>query len=149
MRIYVDTSVVGGVFDDEFAESTKQFFEKVDSTDFILVVSDLLRTELLRAPDRVREYLEQFKGGQIEEVSRSDEALDLADLYIVEKVVGATCLADCQHIATATVHKVDVLVSWNFKHIVNLKRIRGYNSVNLRIGYPMLEIRTPMEVLES
>ena len=79
----------------------------------------------------------------------TDPALDLADLYVAEKVVGATSLADCQHIAVATVHKVDVLVSWNFKHIVNLKRIRGYNSVNLRNGYPMLEIRTPLEVLET
>ena len=146
MRVYIDTSVVGGVFDDEFAESTKSFFEIVDSGDLVLVVSDLLRTELLRAPDRVRKYLDQFKGRQIEEVSRTNEALDLADLYIAEKVVGATSLADCQHIATATVHKVDVLVSWNFKHIVNLKRIRGYNSVNLKNGYPMLEIRTPAEV---
>jgi hypothetical protein len=66
-----------------------------------------------------------------------------------KKVVGATSLADCQHIAIATVHKVDVLVSWNFKHIVNLKRIRGYNAVNLKSGYPMLEIRTPQVVLES
>jgi len=149
MRIYIDTSVVGGVFDDEFAESSTEFFRKVDTGEFILIVSDLLLTELLRAPDRVRDYLGKFKDEQIEKVSRTDEALELADLYIAEKVVGATSLADCQHIATATVHKVDVLVSWNFKHIVNLKRIRGYNAVNLKSGYPMLEIRTPIEVLES
>jgi hypothetical protein len=55
--------------------------------------------------------------------------------------------ADAQHIAIATVARVDVLVSWNFRHIVNLQRIRGYNSVNLRMGYPMIEIRTPREVL--
>jgi len=108
MRIYIDTSVVGGVFDDEFAESTKDFFHKVDSGDFIVVVSELLRTELLRAPDRVRDYLDKFKDRQIERVSRTDEALELADLYIAQKVVGATSLADCQHIATVTVHKVDV-----------------------------------------
>jgi len=147
MRIYIDTSVIGGVYDDEFAESTNEFFRKVDSGEFTLVVSELLRTELLRAPERVRDYLVKFAPREIEEVKLSDEALDLADRYIAEKVVGATSIADCQHIAVATVYKVDVLVSWNFKHIVNLKRIRGYNSVNLRSGYPMLEIRTPIEVL--
>ena len=72
----------------------------------------------------------------------------LADRYIEEKVVGATSRADCQHIAIATLNRVDVLVSWNFKHIVNLKRIKGYNSVNLRNNYPMLEIRSPLEILE-
>ena len=148
MRIYIDTSVVGGVFDDEFAEATKSFFAKADSGDFILVVSELLNIELERAPEQVRNYLDRYEGRQIEEARTTGEALDLADLYISEKVVGATSMADCQHIAIATVHKVDVLVSWNFKHIVNLKRIRGYNSVNLRNGYPLLEIRTPLEVLE-
>ena len=148
MRIYVDTSVVGGYFDDEFAVATKQFFEKVESLDFTLVVSDILRAELLGAPDQVRNFLNKFTGRQIEEVSRDKKALELADLYIAEKVVGATSLADCQHIATATLNKVDVLVSWNFKHIVNLKRIRGYNSVNLKNGYAMLEIRTPKEILD-
>ncbi len=148
MRIYVDTSVVGGYFDEEFAVATKQFFEKVESLDFTLVVSDILRAELLGAPDQVRNFLNKFTGRQIEEVSRDKKALELADLYIAEKVVGATSLADCQHIATATLNKVDVLVSWNFKHIVNLKRIRGYNSVNLKNGYAMLEIRTPKEILD-
>lgn len=57
--------------------------------------------------------------------------------------------ADAQHIAIATVARVDVLVSWNFKHIVNLQRIYGYNSVNLRQGFPMIEIRTPREVLSN
>ncbi|HLA94094.1 MAG TPA: hypothetical protein VK612_00130 [Pyrinomonadaceae bacterium] len=148
MRIYIDTSVVGGVFDEEFRESSESFFAKVTAGEFVIVVSRLLRDELVLAPEQVRDYLDGFHGRMIEEVRASEEALDLADLYVAEKVVGATSLADCQHIATATVHRVDVLVSWNFKHIVNLKRIRGYNSVNLKHGYPMLEIRTPTEVLD-
>ncbi len=54
-----------------------------------------------------------------------------------------------QHIAVATLGRVDVVVSWNFKHIVNLNRIRLYNSVNLKLGYPMIEIRSPREVLDE
>lgn len=64
-------------------------------------------------------------------------------------VLPAKMRVDAQHIAIATVGRVDVLVSWNFKHIVNLRRIHGYNSVNLRRGYPMIEIRTPREVLSD
>ncbi|MFQ3608296.1 MAG: hypothetical protein SNJ55_06670 [Chloroherpetonaceae bacterium] len=77
----------------------------------------------------------------------TEEAIKLADTYIDEKVVGKTSLQDCRHIALATIHKVDVLASWNFKHIVNLDRIKGYNSVNLRLGYSMIEIRSPKELV--
>ena len=71
----------------------------------------------------------------------------LADTYIDEKVVEKTSIEDCRHIALATIHKVDVLASWNFKHIVNLDRIKGYNSVNLRLGYSMIEIRSPKDLV--
>ncbi len=148
MRIYIDTSVVGGFYDSEFEESTKDFFKKVDVGDFTLVVSDLLAAELLRAPVQVRKHLNKYSKKQIEKVLLTKEATKLAELYISEKVVGKTSKADCQHIAIATISKVDVLVSWNFKHIVNLRRIRGYNSVNLKNNYPVLEIRTPKEIID-
>lgn len=77
----------------------------------------------------------------------TEEAFDLAKRYIEEGVLGGGKLVDAEHIAIATVNRVDVLVSWNFKHIVNLQRIRGYNSVNLKCGYPLLEIRSPLEVI--
>jgi len=56
-------------------------------------------------------------------------------------------MSGTKYIATATINRADVLVSWNFKHIVNLERIHRYNAVNLKLGYPMIEIRTPTEVL--
>ena len=148
MRIYIDTSVVGGVFDKEFAEASKNLFRKVDAGSLTLVVSNLLRAELEFAPAHVRNYLDQYSVPVIEVVSLTPEAVILADHYIFEKVVGETSLADCQHIAIATLAKVDVLVSWNFKHIVNLTRIRGYNSVNMKLGYNLLEIRSPIEIAE-
>lgn len=148
MRVYIDTSVIGGVFDAEFEEASRSFFEAVDSNKIILVVSDLLQAELTEAPDRVRNYLDGIAGARVETIRLTDEAVTLADRYLSEQVVGATSRTDCQHIAIATISQVDVLVSWNFKHIVNLRRIRGYNSVNLRAGYPSLEIRTPEEVVE-
>ena len=77
----------------------------------------------------------------------TESAAALAQAYLKAGVVTRRQLVDAQHIAVATLHRVDVLVSWNFKHIVNLTRIHGYNSVNLRRGHPLLEIRTPLEVL--
>ncbi len=148
MRIYIDTSVVGGFYDDEFTEATRELFKMVESGEITLVVSELLEAELLQAPKQVREHLDNYSKKSIEKVELTEETKELADRYIAERVVGATSKADCQHIAIATLNKVDVLVSWNFKHIVNLKRIRGYNSVNLKHNYTMLEIRTPKEILE-
>lgn len=78
----------------------------------------------------------------------TDEILALAQQYVLENVVGKTSFDDCIHIAAATVHNVDILVSWNFKHIVNVYRIRGYNSINMRLNYHTLEIRSPKEIIE-
>ena len=83
----------------------------------------------------------------MERISLTQDAADLADQYIAAKVVGPTSRADCQHITMATLAKADVLVSWNFKHIVNLDRIRGYNGINYQLGHSMKEIRTPKEII--
>ena len=145
-RIYIDTSVVGGLFDVEFSADTKTFFDKVDKGDIRIVYSEITTDELKGAPEKVRSYLNHLTSTQKEFVEITPEAVNLGDTYIREKVVGKTSRADCIHIALATIHKVDILVSWNFKHIVNINRIRGYNSVNLRLGHQTLEIRTPKEI---
>jgi len=145
-RIYIDASVVGGYFDDEFSEDTIPFFERVKNGELSIIVSDLLNVELLRAPEFVKELLLSIPEKQIEKIRLSPEAIELADKYIEGKVVGKTSRADCQHIAIATLCKADVLVSWNYKHIVNLDRIRGYNGINYKYGFNMIEIRTPKEI---
>lgn len=147
-RIYIDTSVVGGYFDDEFSLDTTLFFDRVKSGEIIIILSDILQAELLRAPKFVKELLINMPESQIEKVRLSPESIDLADKYIEAKVVGKTSRADCQHIAIATLCNADVLVSWNFKHIVNLDRIRGYNGINYQNGYKMIEIRTPKEIIK-
>lgn len=146
-RVYIDTSVVGGKFDEEFSEDTIPFFESINKGEIYIIVSDLLEAELLRAPERVRKLLEDIPETFIERIELSEEATNLADKYIEAKVVGKTSRADCQHIAMATLVRADVLVSWNFKHIVNLDKIRGYNGINYQLGYNMIEIRTPKEII--
>ena len=145
-RIYMDTSVVGGHFDNEFSEDTMHFFNGVKKGKYIIIISDLLEAELLRAPSFVKEFLDTIPNKQKERIRLTQEAIELADQYIGAKVVGKTSRADCQHIAMATISRADVLVSWNFKHIVNLDRIRGYNGINYQLGYQMIEIRTPKEI---
>ena len=146
-RIYIDTSVVGGYFDEEFKEATIKLFDRLDKNEIIFVVSDLLDLELLKAPQQVRKLLYNYSPDKFQRVELTEEAIVLANTYINEKVVGKTSMEDCRHIALATIHKVDVLASWNFKHIVNLDRIKGYNSVNLRTGYSILEIRSPKDLV--
>ena len=146
-RVYIDTSVVGGQFDQEFSADTIPFFAAVTAGKFVVILSDLLEAELLRAPQQVRDFPATLPVQQIEWLKLTQDAADLADHYIAAKVVGPTSRADCQHIAMATLVKADVLVSWNFKHIVNLDRIRGYNGINYQRGHQMIEIRTPKEII--
>ena len=146
-RIYIDTSVVGGYYDEEFKEDTVKLFERFENDEITFVVSDLLDLELLDAPQRVRELLLKYSPDKFERIELTEEAIKLADTYIKEKVVGQTSITDCRHIALATINKVDVLSSWNFRHIVNLDKIKGYNSVNLRLGYMVVEIRSPKDLI--
>ena len=146
-RIYVDTSIVGGYFDEEFREDTVRLFERLENNEIIFVVSELLELELLNAPPQVRGLLLNYSADKFERIELTQQAITLADSYIKENVVGKTSITDCRHIALATVNKVDVLASWNFKHIVNLDKIKGYNSVNLRSGYMMIEIRSPKDLI--
>ena len=147
-RLYFDTSVFGGVYDAEFEEATLQLFERVKLGQVMCIYSDLTESELVNAPEKVREYFKDLPKENMCRVLISDEIIELASKYIEEKVVGQTSFDDCLHIATATINKVDLLVSWNFKHIVNIYRIRGYNSINLRMNYASLEIRSPKEILQ-
>ena len=144
--VFIDTSVFGGFFDTEFSADTIPFFDNLKKQGTEIIVSEILEIEIYRAPDFVIDFYESLMN--LRKVELTDEAMNLAQKYIDEKVVGKTSLADCQHIAIATTNNVDVLVSWNFKHIVNLQRIRGYNSINLREGYGTLEIRTPKEIFD-
>lgn len=147
IKVYVDTSVFGGYFDAEFEEWSNKLIEEFKAGLKVLVISDLTLKELEGAPPNVRNLVEEIPDEHKEYVVLNNEARGLARHYIEEGVVSEGYLVDAQHIAIATVSRVDVLVSWNFKHMVNLSKIRLYNSVNLKYGYLLLEIRSPREVL--
>ena len=146
-RIYIDTSVAGGYFDTEFSEVSRKFFGMVKKGEIKIIISSVFLEELVYAPERVRKLIKQLPQSQIEMIAQTETATRLAKKYVKAKVVGKTSFADCLHIAIATLVKADILVSWNFRHIVNVERINGYNSVNLLYGHKTIDIRTPEEVL--
>ena len=145
-RIHTDTSVRGGCEDDEFREPSRRLLEAFQRGELTLVLSELTVRELEGAPEAVRAVLGRVPDEHIEALALSPEAEDLASAYIADGAIGARMHVDALYIALATVARVDVLVSWNCNHVVNLKRIHAYNAVNLKRGCPLLEIRTPREV---
>ena len=147
-RVYIDTSVIGGCFDEEFEFYTKLFFEKVEQGEFKIILSDILTAELVGAPESVIKFYKSISKDRIEYIEQTEDSIQLGEAYLKEGVVGKSSRTDCRHIALATLINADILVSWNFKHIVNITRIRGYNSVNVKHGHRILEIRTPREILE-
>jgi predicted nucleic acid-binding protein len=148
-RIYVDTSVFGGYFEIEFEQWTKPFIEKFILGEYRLLYSQLTEIELKRAPKKVQNLVKSIPVDHLEFLPITIAADYLANKYLQENVVGNTSIEDCRHIAIATLNNADILASWNFKHIVNVTRIRGYNSVNYRYGHKILDIRTPREIIIS
>ena len=110
-KLYIDTSVFGGYFDEEFSEHTTPLFDRIKNGEFILLYSAVTQDELENAPEKVKDLVKSLKVEFTEFLETSDEAVDLATEYITEKVVGLTSYADCLHIALATINRADFLVS--------------------------------------
>jgi len=147
-RYYLDTSVLGGYFDLEFQEDTRAFWEALCAGRCAAVISSLTLEELARAPAEVQELLGGLPDDGLETVAVTDEVEFLADRYVSEGVVTARFRGDALHVAAATMGGVKAIVSWNFKHLVNLRRIELFNGVNMLGGYRTIDIRTPREVIE-
>lgn len=147
MKLYLDTSVFGGYFEAEFKIWTERLFEQIIDGDFTAVISDVTLLELEGAPKYIRDLAERTMSENAEFVSAKLIDKNLTDIFIKEKIVTSKYRSDAFHIAIATTNKVDILTSWNFKHIVNIKKIRQYNSVNLKYGYSMIEIRSPRDIV--
>jgi predicted nucleic acid-binding protein len=148
-RVYIDTSVIGGCFDEEFKTWSDLLIKEIIFGQTIAIISDVTIDEIQDAPKPVQEKLEEIiRSGFIELIASDQETQELAEAYINEKAVSGKFFEDALHIAMATINKATVLASWNFKHIVNLERIRQYNAVNIKNGYSLLEIRSPREIVK-
>jgi predicted nucleic acid-binding protein len=148
-RIYIDTSVIGGYFDDEFEIATKQLFERIINKDFIVYFLEINEAELEFAPDHIKNIKNLIPPDCLRHIEIDDEVEILTQTYIREKALGKSSENDAYHIALASINRLDCLISWNFKHIVNFDKIKMFNSINMRLGYPLIDIRSPLEFLKD
>lgn len=148
-RIYIDTSVIGGYYDTEFEVTTKKLFDRIINKDFSIFLSEVNETELILAPPHIQEVKTLIPADCLTFIEMNDEAEILAQTYISEKALGQASENDAYHIALSSVYRLDCLISWNFKHIVNFDKIKMLNSINMRLGYPLIDIRSPLEFLKD
>jgi len=145
-RIYLDTSVFGGVFDDEFSRPSRILFDQIKSGLYVLVTSAVVQQELNGAPKAVTDIFDEIIPFA-EIVDVSEQALKLRSAYLEEKIISSKYAEDALHVALATVTECKILVSWNFKHIVHFDKISLYNAVNVLNGYNSISIFSPQEVI--
>lgn len=146
IRVYADTSVFGGVYDDEFQQPSQTFFAQIRSGQFVLVTSAVVQSEMVAAPPTVRQFFEEMLGlAEVADVTAN--ALELRDAYLQAKIVTPKYTDDALHVALATVTGCAMIVSWNFQHIVHFQKIPLYNAINTLQGYQPIAIYSPREVI--
>ena len=146
LEVYVDTSVFGGTNDDEFREESMRFFDLARQGRYLLLVSRITVDELEGAPSAVRDFVRGLPPNCLQQVPVTEEVEVLAQDYLDAGALGEKSRADALHVAAATVARADLILSWNFKHIVNYDRIRRFNGINVLKGYNQIEIRSPLEI---
>lgn len=147
--LYLDTSVIGGAFDAEFQIYSRAIIRKIMDGFMLGAISNLTLEELIGAPHNVRQYFESIPTECIRILPLNDDVEILAQAYLDKKILSMQYSDDALHIAIATYYKTDVLISWNFKHIVNYNKIKLFNAVNMEHGFQPLEIRSPMEFTDE
>ncbi|MCH7745761.1 MAG: type II toxin-antitoxin system VapC family toxin [Chloroflexi bacterium] len=145
-RVYADTSVFGGVFDEEFQTASRAFFDEVESGRFHLVTSVIVEEEITPAPVEVKEFFDAILESS-EVVDITEDVVQLQAAYLGAKIVSPKWSEDALHVAIATVSNCSLLVSWNFRHIVHFEKIPLYNAVNTLRGYGRIDIFSPLEVV--
>ncbi|MBI5314765.1 MAG: type II toxin-antitoxin system VapC family toxin [Nitrospirae bacterium] len=145
-RVYADTSVFGGVFDEEFRETSRTLFRQIRDGRFSLVTSALVQEEIAPAPPDVQRLFADMLGFmEVAEINQS--ALDLRSAYVEAGVVAPKWAEDALHVAIATIAGCTMIVSWNFKHIVHYDKIPLYNAINVLKGHAPISIFSPQEVI--
>jgi len=149
LRVYPDTSVFGAPFDAEFADASEPFWRAVRAGRFDVLVSGLTVSEVEKAPETVRRLLGEIPAGCRRDLVSGPEAEELAEAFLAHGALSRSMANDALHIALAIVGGADLLLSWNFKHMVNVRRIRLFHAVAVELGYTPIDIRTPKEVGET
>jgi hypothetical protein len=147
LKLYADTSVYGGVFDEEFSTDSILLFDKINIGSFKLIISTLVLKELELSPIHIKEFVNNLNSENLIYFENNTDIIKLRDEYIKHKILGKSSLNDAEHIASATIAGADIIVSWNFKHIVHYDKIEKFQAVNILNGYYSIKIHTPREVI--
>ena len=146
LRVYIDTSVFGGYYDDEYADRTRPFFDFTETGLIIPLLSETLVQELVTAPKRVQDLFDKVRNSKHERLHLEYEVLTLRQSYFQAGIVTAKYADDALHVAQATLAHADVIASWNFHHLVNPSKIRAFSGINISMGYGLVVIMTPSEI---
>ncbi|MDI6766172.1 MAG: hypothetical protein QME52_05050 [Bacteroidota bacterium] len=145
-RIYFDSSVIGGYYDPKYEDDSRRVIEYARNKRITVLISEVVVQEILNAPTRVQDVLFSIPSDTLERIELTPEILSLRDAYLSANIVSPRWSDDATHVAAATVARADAIVSWNFRHIVRLDKMRAYNQINLANGYGILTIISPKEV---
>lgn len=145
--LYLDTSVLGGYFDDEWKQPTRELWRQMESGLWVFLTSVLVRDEIENAPEPVRDLFAKTFTDERLLLAFDEEMETLAEGYLAQDVITRKYIDDAGHVAIATGSRVDYLVSWNFKHLVNVEREKGFNAVNLLSGWQAIRIVNPLELI--
>jgi len=152
LKFYLDTSVFGSLFDFEDprrVEITRSLLEEIKKTTFEAFISPLVVAEIGKAPYDVRSGLiNAVAEFHLPVLNETEESIKLAQDYIQEGIIPERFRDDARHIAIPVVYELDGLISWNYRHMVNIRVKRVVNAINLRLGYKPIEILSPEEVTD-
>ena len=148
-RLYIDTSVIGGCFEAVFAVDSLRVIQYAEKGKVHLLVTDTVIDELENAPTPVKELFRAIPRASLTILPLTREIFTLRNAYLDAKILTPASRNDALHVASATFSGADAILSWNFKHIVQLGRMRAYNEVNSKMGYGFLSIITPREVTDE
>jgi hypothetical protein len=135
--------------DEEFSDASSALLGLAAQGRYVLLLSAFTFREVAGAPEAVREVLRNLPEDTFSEVPVDEEVRALADACIAAEIPGPASYDDALHVAAATVAGADVIVSWNFRHLVNFDRIKRFSAVNLMHGYPAMDIRSPLEMIDE
>ena len=150
LKLYLDTTIPSYLFaldSPERMEVTRRFMRLGHQQDSEMIISDVVMREVMATPEPKRSMmLEQIAALPV--VPLTEEANVLARAYIEAGILPRSAIEDARHVAIATLNRVDALVSWNFGHLVNIRRSKGIGVLNEQKGLPHIEIITPEEVVK-
>ena len=145
-RLYLYTSVIGGYYDAKWMPDTRELWAQAQAGKWQLLTSIVAEREVQNAPEEVRRHFAaSFGAASI--LDTNEEIEQLAESYLAAEVVTRKFADDALHVAMASVHGIRLIVSWNFKHLVNVRREDGFNAVNLLAGWPPIRIISPSEII--